>query len=145
VLPGGLVIEDECIPAGIDVGVPHYAIHHNPEYYPDSFAYRPERWLGGGQGGFTDADVAKAQSAFTAFGVGRTSCIGRYLAYQEMQLLIARLLFAFDMRLDESSTLGEGGPGKGWGRHRKGEYQLLDRFVSMQDGPMVQFRPRAVT
>lgn len=142
VLAGGLVAGGEYIPEGIDVGVPHYALHHNPEYYCDPFDFKPERWLGNGEGGFTEADVAKAQTAFTSFGVGRTSCIGRHLAYQEMELVIGRLLFAYDMQLDSESKLGEGGLGKGWGRQRKGEYQLLDRFVGMQDGPMVQFRPR---
>jgi cytochrome P450 len=143
VLAGGLRVEGEYLPEGTDVGVPHYALHHNPAYYRDPFTVQPERWIGSGEGGFTEIDVATAQTAFTAFGVGRTNCIGRHLAYQEILLVIGRLLFEYDMRLDSQSTLGEGGPGKGWGRHRKDEYQLMDRFVSMQDGPMVQFRVRS--
>lgn len=144
VLPGGLVVEDRLLPQGIDVGVPHYALHHNSDYYPDPFVFQPERWIVGavGPGQFSDVEVAAAQAAFTAFGVGRTSCIGRYLAYQEMQLILARLLWEFDMRLEPGSSLGEGAPGKGWGRHRKDEFQTFDRFISVHDGPMVQFRRR---
>lgn len=43
VLPGGIVIDGELIPAGVVVGVPACAIHHNPAYYPDPWAFSPER------------------------------------------------------------------------------------------------------
>eukprot|EP00879_Flechtneria_rotunda_P010935 GHRR01011426.1.p1 GENE.GHRR01011426.1~~GHRR01011426.1.p1 ORF type:complete len:628 (+),score=243.39 GHRR01011426.1:210-2093(+) len=40
-LPGGLVI-----PKGVPVGVPFYALGHDPAIYgPDTAAFRPERWL----------------------------------------------------------------------------------------------------
>lgn len=51
---------------------------------------------------------ARAASAFTAFGWGRTSCIGKYLAYQEISLIAARTLWLYDMRLELGSTLSEG-------------------------------------
>ena len=106
VLPGGISIDGEYIPAGVDVGVPHYAIHHNDKYFPESFSYKPERWLPGF--GF---DIPLARSTFTPFGVGRTSCVGQYLAYQEMSLILARLVWQFDMRIQMGSTLGEGREG----------------------------------
>ena len=44
-LLGGLKIDGEWFPPGIDVGVPNYTLHHNEEYFPDPFEFRPERRL----------------------------------------------------------------------------------------------------
>ena len=45
VLKGGLVVDGQRIPEGANVGVAAYVTHHNEVYYPDSFAFRPERWI----------------------------------------------------------------------------------------------------
>lgn len=152
VLPGGIRVDGEYFPAGTDLGVPHYAIHHNAEYYPDPYQYRPERWLteNGGAEDDTGERLSKAQSAFTAFGVGRTSCIGKHLAEQEMRLAISHVLWLYDMRLSDDSASGrherKGGSTvdkrSNSDDERVDEFPTLDRFVSMHDGPMVQFRYR---
>ncbi|KAL9118706.1 MAG: hypothetical protein Q9187_004748 [Circinaria calcarea] len=87
-------------------------------------------------------EQTSAVSAFTPFGSGRTSCIGRYLAYQEMSLILARIIWLYEMRIQEGSTVGEGNQNLGPGRERKNEFQTLDRFVSMHNGPMVEFKRR---
>ena len=173
VLPGGIVVDGEWLPEGTDVGVPHYAIHHDERYFPDSFTYKPERWIGrdrkndarssistedfeerlaGHRGteemgensdeALENASLTVAQSAFTPFGIGRTSCIGKYLAYQEISLVLARMIWLYDMRSSPGSSTGEGRPDLGVGRGRKNEFQLQDRFVSMHEGPLVQFKSR---
>ena len=138
ILHGGMMIEGQYVPAGIDVGVPHYALHHNSEYYLDPFTFRPERWIV--QDDVSTSDVALAQSAFCAFGVGRTSCIGCTLAYLEMSILLARVVWLYDMRLERGSVLGEGSPNSGEDRHRVKEFQTYDCFTSVHQGPMVEFR-----
>ncbi|KAH0558333.1 hypothetical protein GP486_005004 [Trichoglossum hirsutum] len=138
VLPGGLTVDGHHFPPGTVLAVPHYAIHHNPFYYPDPFAYKPERWL-------TDDKeaVGRAQSAFCPFSVGPRGCIGKGMAYMELSLALSRLMWLFDMRLKPGSTLGEGGwEGAEYGRQRVGEYQLMDKFTSWMDGPLVEFRGR---
>ena len=140
ILSGGLTVDGQYFPAGVDVGVPGYSIHHNEEYYPDAFSFKPERWLSPSSS--PDPALTLARSAFCPFGVGRTSCVGKYLAYQEMAISLARMVWLFDMRLQPGSTLGEGHVGLGEGRARKGEFQLYDKFVSTHEGPLVQFRPR---
>ena len=47
VLAGGMTIDGVHVPAGTVVGVPHYTIHHNENYYANSFSFIPERWLAG--------------------------------------------------------------------------------------------------
>ena len=156
-LPGGLKVDGEWFPPGVDLGVPTYTLHHNAEYFPDPFEFRPERWLPMDKRSrisaesFTaptaseaaiDTGLEVAQSAFMPFGIGRTSCVGKYLAYQEISLIIARVVWQHDMRIQPGSTIGEGHSGLGWGRKRKNEFQLQDRFVSTHKGPMVEFKAR---
>ncbi|KAK0712587.1 cytochrome P450-like protein [Lasiosphaeria miniovina] len=139
VLAGGTTIDGEQVPAGTVVGTPTYTIHHNPEYYPRPFDFVPERWTA------AENEVALAQSAFCPFSVGPRGCIGKGLAYVEMTMTLARVLFVYDLRRarGDGAGVGEGGKlGAEWGRHREGEFQLVDTFTSLKDGPMVEFRRR---
>ncbi|KAI9651246.1 hypothetical protein NHQ30_001284 [Ciborinia camelliae] len=149
VMKNGAIIDGQYIPAGIVVGVSAYSIHHEEKYFEDPFVYRPERWLeGDSENKILETNALNSekfdQSAFTPFGTGRTSCVGKYLAYQEMEVVLARLIWQFDMRLSEQEGvgLGEGRKGMGWGRERKNEFQTWERFVSWHEGPMVEFRLR---
>lgn len=47
VLKGGIMIDDEYIPAGTTVGTGFYSLHHNPQYFHEPFSYKPERWIVG--------------------------------------------------------------------------------------------------
>jgi len=141
VLTGGITIDGERIPAGIVVGTPHYTIHHNAAYYPDPFSYVPERWIPGN--GIDERNVALAHSAFCPFSIGPRGCIGKGLAYIEMTITLARLLFLYDVRRAQAIVdPGEGKPGAEFGRHRPGEFQLVDTFTSLKSGPMIEFRRR---
>jgi len=136
VLSGGLKVGDLHIPAGITVGVSAYAIHHNEDYYPDSFAFQPERWLG-------DKDkVRQARNAFLNFGAGQYNCIGKSVAILASKLVLAKLLYAYDIRAANSKLTGGGAPELGRGRERENEYQLLDCLVSYRSGPLVQLKAR---
>lgn len=162
VLPGGITIDGHTIPEGTVVGVPHYAIHHNPAYFPRPFEYVPERWITGARNPLkrsgivatlskdgeasaaeetTKDDVARSQSAFCPFSIGPRGCIGKGLAYVEMTTTLARTIFLYDMRRAVGVVdPGEGGPELEWGRHRKEEFQLYDTFTSAKKGPVVEFR-----
>jgi len=141
VLPRGITIDGERIPAGMVVGTPHYTIHHNPTYYQEPFMYSPERWIP--EGKFNEHDVALAQSAFCPFSIGPRGCIGKGLAYIEMTITLARVLFMYDLRRAEGvREPGEGIEGSEWGRHRPSEFQLVDTFTSLKSGPMIEFRRR---
>jgi cytochrome P450 len=141
VLTGGITIDGERIPAGIVVGTPHYTIHHNAAYYPDPFSYVPERWIPGN--GIDERNVALAHSAFCPFSIGPRGCIGKGLAYIEMTITLARLLFLYDVRRAQGIVdPGEGKLGAEFGRHRPGEFQLVDTFTSLKSGPMIELRRR---
>lgn len=142
VLPGGIDIDGHHIPSGVDVGVPHYAIHHNDAYFPRPFDYVPERWLSDPGANPLHNKLADAHAAFCPFSIGPRGCIGKGLAYVELSVTIARVIYMFDLRLVPGSTLGSGSKDLEFGRTRSTEYQIEDRFASMKDGPMLQFRRR---
>ena len=147
VLPGGLVIDGEYFPAGTIVGVSAYPMHHNPEYYPDPWAFKPARWIVDEEAGIDAEQIALARSAFCPFSIGPRGCIGKSVAYMEVTLALAHLLWLYDMRLPEApekrEPSGEGREdSKHWGRRRVDEYQLVEQFLCARDGPMVQFRRR---
>ena len=149
VLQGGITIDGEHIPKGTVLGTPHYTIHHNAAYYPDPFTYTPERWIVGshktssGERVTVTSEVEVAQSAFCPFSIGPRGCIGKGLAYQEMMTTLARTLYMYDIRKAAGVVdPGEGNPQNEYGRHRVEEFQLIDQFTSLKDGPMIEFRKR---
>ncbi|MCJ1261249.1 hypothetical protein MMC22_001113 [Lobaria immixta] len=147
VLPGGIVVDNTYFPAGIDIGVPIYALQHNEAYHSQPFEYIPERWLVNEnvQTGLGSSEsVALAKSAFCPFSLGSRGCVGKGMAYKELSIVLARLVYCFDMRIAPGTTAGEGNPSLGEEglRHRKGEFQGLDKFVLKADGPMVEFKLR---
>jgi cytochrome P450 len=143
VLPGGINIDGLHLPEGVVVGSPHYTLHHNPNYFPSPFEFTPERWIAESSPEVTRDSVALAQSAFCPFSIGPRGCIGKGVAYVELMTSLARTVYLYEMRLARGTTLGEGSPQLEDGRRRKGEYQLMDSFTSIKDGPLVEFKERA--
>ncbi|KAI1136916.1 cytochrome P450 [Hypoxylon sp. FL0543] len=130
-----LIIDGHIVPLGTMVGVNIYSIHHNTEYFPSPFTFRPERWLEGN-------DLAR--SAFTAFSTGPRSCAGKSLAYAEISLTLARTVWHFDFEPAPGplGKVGGGIPGRTDGRGREDEFQIQDVFGACTDGPYLIFRPR---
>ena len=130
-------MENSRFPKGTVVGVPVYAIHHKEEYHSNPLAYKPERWIASdGEGGAGAEDVATAQAAFCPFSIGPRWCIGKSLAYLEVSTTLARTVWLYDIRLVGGKE-----------NVRKGEiakYALEDCFIAQKDGPMVEFRKRAL-
>ncbi|KAL4941785.1 hypothetical protein BDV06DRAFT_235814 [Aspergillus oleicola] len=144
VLTGGAMIDGCYIPAGYDVGLGIYSIHHNEKYFSDPFTFRPERWILGFESSTTREEFNRARSAFNPFSVGPRSCIGKGLAMAEIMFIMATVLVSFDFRRAETvkGNLGQGSPEKGFGRHRKDEYQMIDHVICAKEGPLLQFHKR---
>ncbi|KAI0453471.1 cytochrome P450 [Xylaria acuta] len=140
-----LVIDGHVVPKGTLMGVSIYAIHHNEEYFPDSFAFKPERWLAAGTSSSEEEAAAKRMhDAFAAFSTGSRSCAGKPLAYMESSLVLAKTLWYFDFESapGKLGEVGGGNPDGPPGRSRLDEYQLGDIFTASHDGPYLMFRPR---
>ncbi|CAJ2502539.1 Uu.00g099330.m01.CDS01 [Anthostomella pinea] len=135
-----LVVDGHVIPPGTVVGVNTYSLHHNEEYFPDPFAFNPERWLDS-----STPEAAKlVRNAFIPFSVGSRACAGKSMAYKEISLVLAKTLLYFDFNAapGKLGDVGAGNPDLGPGRERPGEFQLYDNFSSSHDGPYLTFRSR---
>lgn len=166
--PGGATIAGEHIPAGSEVAVDLWALHHNPAYFPDPLVYNPDRFMppwnaereptlrkpkfdffpmsrantifptspsmlapNTFQGiNFPACPEARENKAFAPFLLGPRGCIGKPLAYLEMSLALARMVWCMDFRAVDVGDEGSG------------EVQMGDGFAGSDKGPMLQFRRR---
>ncbi|KAL7267865.1 hypothetical protein RUND412_009531 [Rhizina undulata] len=128
VLPGGLQIGTEFFPEGVDLGVSSYTLHRNPLYYPSPYEFNPSRWLN------EDGEMAGDFSAFATFSIGSRGCIGKRLAYIEIQLVLARLVWGFEMKYISGGVDGRVNDGD--------QYMLIDNLTSARHGPVVEFSKR---
>ncbi|KAL2830465.1 cytochrome P450 [Aspergillus cavernicola] len=97
------------------------------------------------ESGATASDVAKARSSCFPFTAGTTSCTGKNLALLELYTVIASTLWQHYARLlpeDTSGTPVEGEKARGWGGKNPNTFQVTGSYISIRDGPMVQFRKR---
>jgi cytochrome P450 len=70
-----------------------YLVHHDPDVYPDPYAFRPERFLEESPGTYT----------WIPFGGGRRRCIGASFATLEMKIVMRAVLAAYSI---EAGTRG---------------------------------------
>lgn len=96
---GGATIDGRFVPAGTTVGVNHLSCYRSSCNFVDAMSFRPERWLRENQ---KDASPGDNFAAFQPFSFGPRSCLGKNLARAEMSLLLARILWRFDLELVET-------------------------------------------
>jgi cytochrome P450 len=75
-------------PPGVCLIANAYLVHHDPDVYPDPYAFRPERFLEAQPGTFT----------WIPFGGGRRRCIGASFATLEMKIVLRAALSAYRIR-----------------------------------------------
>lgn len=140
ILDGGLAIPALGLelPAGVDVGVPIYAVHHHPEYVVEPFLFDPDRWIVQGHA----QDRSDLNSIFTPFSLGNRSCLGKPLVYMEISIAIARLVWEYDIRLHEKQHGTSIKEASDLGMQNFKEYQLQDWFMSQNKGPWVRLTTR---
>lgn len=78
------------------MGINHWSAFRSPANFERADEYLPERWLG-------EEWEGDRRKACQPFSVGRRNCIGMNLAYAEMRVILARLVWGFDMELAEGS------------------------------------------
>lgn len=139
VLPGGTTVEGHFIPEGFHVSTGLYCLSYNENIYPEPFKFRPERWIAGEA---SAESLAMAEDAFCAFSFGSRGCVGKNLAWLEMRLVIAKMLWSFEVKADATNKLGGGDLKSMPGRQGEDHYQIYDIFVAGRKGPMVHVKRR---
>jgi cytochrome P450 len=66
-----------------------YGAHHNPRFWDEPGAFRPERWMAG-------AAKKQVKMSYIPFGAGKRSCIGGAMSQVENTLALAQLLQRFE-------------------------------------------------
>ncbi|PVI01258.1 cytochrome P450 [Periconia macrospinosa] len=94
VAPGGCAIQGEFVPEKTCVFVSHRAAYRSKLNFTRPDFFEPERWLPNSVGYENDR-----KEVFQPFSFGPRNCIGRNLAYHEMRLIMASILWHFDMEL----------------------------------------------
>ncbi|KAF2708706.1 benzoate 4-monooxygenase cytochrome-like protein P450 [Pleomassaria siparia CBS 279.74] len=142
VLPGGTQVDGHYLPAGIYASTGLYCLSYRADIYPEPFKFRPERWVVDKNDPTSVESVALAESGFCAFLSGTRGCAGKNLAWLEMKIITAKLLYTFELKADPTNHLGGGDPNGKPGRQVVDQYQTYDLFVSGREGPVVQFKKR---
>lgn len=142
-----MIIDGEMVFEGMIVGILYYIIYYNVNYYFELFVYKLERWIvflgSEKEVGVREQEVVLVQSVFCLFLIGLRGCIGKGLVYVEMSIIFVRVLYMYDFCwVVGVEDLGEGKFGVEMGREKLSEFQLVDIFISLKNGCMVEFRRR---
>ncbi|KAF2102795.1 cytochrome P450 [Rhizodiscina lignyota] len=89
---GGDTIDGTFIPGGTAVSVSSWCAHHSPTNFKNPDEFIPERWLD--ENGEFKNDNKLASRPFS---LGPRGCIGKDLSWVEMRLVMARMIFNFDL------------------------------------------------
>nr|XP_016923856.1 probable cytochrome P450 28c1 [Drosophila suzukii] len=76
---------------GDNLMIPVYALHNDPEFYPEPEMFRPERFLDGGLKNF------KQQGVFLGFGNGPRQCVGMRLGLAMAKAALAAIVQRFEV------------------------------------------------
>ncbi|KAH8653784.1 cytochrome P450 [Xylariales sp. PMI_506] len=95
---GGKVILGRWIPAETRVSVHHWSTYHSEFNFHNPKKFVPERWLG--------VDPVYANDILDAvqpFGWGPRNCLGQNMAWHEMRLIMASVIYSYDFELAKES------------------------------------------
>jgi cytochrome P450 len=98
---GGALITGLSLPEGVSVGVPCYATFKSGSNFSRPEEFIPERWLQKQDKG--SSFVNDRHDAFYPFSLGPHGCLGQQLAWVELRVILARLLWNFDIQIPEGT------------------------------------------
>jgi len=103
----GAMISGEYIPAGTIVHTAVLSTTWDARYWHDPKKFHPERWLPAEHeyhDAVFDQDVKDASHPFS---IGPRACLGINLAYMEMRIILAKLIWHFDLELTAKDIVWE--------------------------------------
>lgn len=99
--PNGAVICGVPVPGGVAVGVPAATIGRKASVYPNPDQWDPDRWSGNSN----TSDLATMKTCYLGFGHGSRQCIGRNVADQFIQKMMAQLLLRYEIELEDPALV----------------------------------------
>ncbi|KAF2474242.1 cytochrome P450 [Lindgomyces ingoldianus] len=98
--PQGVQICGDYIPGGTTVQVQQLAMYRSEKNFAEPNSFIPERWTSEADGKFNSDN----KHALQPFAYGPRNCLGKNLAYHEMRIILAKIIFHFDLLLNEESN-----------------------------------------
>ncbi|CAG2060818.1 unnamed protein product [Timema podura] len=89
---------DVTVEKGTLVMIPAYALHHDPDYFPDPEKFDPERFNQDNKNSFP-------QYAYLPFGEGPRICIGMRFGLMQVKVGLATLLSKYEFSISEKSSV----------------------------------------
>ncbi|KAJ9655215.1 hypothetical protein H2201_008852 [Coniosporium apollinis] len=110
------------LPGGTNVGYCAWGVHHRKDVFgEDADAFRPERWLEA-KG---DKLAYMHKTADLAFGWGKYQCLGKNIAWMELNKVFFELLRNFDFAIVD--------PTKPWKSENLGLWRQSEEWVEITD------------
>ncbi|KAH8651059.1 cytochrome P450 [Xylariales sp. PMI_506] len=97
-IASGQIMPGYPVAHGTRVSVHHYATYRSAANFRDPDRFVPERWLG------DSAYLGDRRECFQPFAFGPRDCIGQSMAMHEVRLIVAKLLFKFNLEICEESS-----------------------------------------
>jgi cytochrome P450 len=80
------------------VSIQVYTINRDPKLFYQAETFLPERWLPEHTADSTSPFFNDRRDAVQSFSMGPRGCMGQHLAWAEMQLILASLVWRFDLK-----------------------------------------------
>ncbi|THV52969.1 hypothetical protein BGAL_0063g00270 [Botrytis galanthina] len=93
----GAIVDGNYIPRGVICQTSHFAAARNPRYFADPLSYRPQRWLPSNHPEYDDRYQNDDPKAFLPFNQGPRMCPASTMAWTQMKLYLAKILWTFDV------------------------------------------------
>ncbi|ORY66220.1 putative cytochrome P450, partial [Pseudomassariella vexata] len=90
VCPGDM-IDGHWVPKGTEVYTSAWTVTHDEANFHDPYEFKPERWL--------EPECLDRFEASQPFSLGPRGCLGKNFAYVEINLILAKMHFAYDLEL----------------------------------------------
>ncbi len=98
---GGKIISGHYVPAQTLVGVYHWAAGRYSAAWKDAHSFIPERWL------LDNEEYRDDKHGVTQpYSAGARNCVGQSLAQAELRLILAMMVWEFDMQLEDPEDAG---------------------------------------
>jgi len=97
------------VPAGTTIGISTASVHLDPAVFEDPLKFDGFRFIKMKERAVVDGhpnknyDVVTVNSEFIAFGQGKHACPGRFFASTEIKLMLAHIIAAYDVKLEDGS------------------------------------------
>ncbi|KAH7371061.1 cytochrome P450 [Pyrenochaeta sp. MPI-SDFR-AT-0127] len=92
------------IPGNTFVSVHPFTMAMSPERFHEHDMFRPERWLLEARTDSSSPYFSDQRHSIETFGVGAMSCIGKRLAWAEMRLMLAKMVWKFELEKEDSGA-----------------------------------------